>query len=366
MKIIISGGGFSSLYLSILLSKEHEVFAIEEHGEIGKNICCTGLVSGEVLKRFPKTPVTNRIKNVEVVAPSGKIYGIDGVREVYVIDRIAFEKILGEKSLDSGTKIILNARVVDVLQKAEKVGLVYKKDGERREIYGDMVVGADGPLSLVRKKVFSEVLKEPLIGVQAIVKRRIADDTIRIYPTKKYSDGLFAWEVPYEDYEIVGTASHTLPLTYFRKFVKDLNLEVRNFCMKIIPIGLLSRFEKDNFRLIGDAAAMCKPTSGGGIYPSAVAAEILAKNIYGGYEENFRKNLGKELQKGFIVQNIYRNVDDGEREKLLKLLEDEEIVELVRTKGDVDHPLKFGYSLLKKRPSLIKYIPKFLRNYFSL
>jgi len=363
MKILISGGGFSSLYLSILLSREHEVFVVEEHEEIGKNVCCTGLVSGEVIRRFPEAQVISKIKNVEVVAPSGKVYSIEGVREVYVINRTAFEKMLGEKSSDSGTEIVLGARVIDVLK---KVGLVYKKDGKRREIYGDVIVGADGPLSLVRKKVFSEVLKEPLIGVQSMVKRRVPDETIRIYPTRKYSDGLFAWEVPYEDYEIVGTASHTLPLKYFRKFVKDLNLEINKFCMKIIPIGLLSRFEKNNFRLIGDAAAMCKPTSGGGIYPSAVAAEILAKNIYGGYEENFRKTLGKELQKGLLIQNTYRNIEDNEREKLLKLLEDEEIVELVRTKGDVDHPLIFGYSLLKKRPSLIKYIPKFLRNYFSL
>lgn len=349
MRVIVCGGGFAGLYSSCVISNSAEIYIIEEHDRVGENLCCSGLVSKRVIDNlYIDPPILNKIRNVDIISPSGKIYSISLKNELYVIDRIETEIRLMERCLSRSANIVFNARVIDI----SKNKVLYRHGGNKYEISGEIILGADGPNSVIRRKAIGIKSLRSLIGIQLISKRSELEDTIKIYVSQKFSDGLFGWEIPRGDCKLVGLATYTSPLEYFRKFTRSIKVDERKYCIKPIPVNLSRRIENDCVMLVGDSAGMCKPTSGGGLYPSIVASnilgEIIAKNSRG-YQDKFYAMLGRKLKLMSYINALYRKTNDKVRERLLRLLENEYVLRKICEYGDVDYPYSFILGIFRPR-----------------
>jgi flavin-dependent dehydrogenase len=133
---------------------------------------------------------------------------------------------------------------------------------------------------------------------------------------------------------------------------------------KILPLAPIKRTYGDRVLILGDAAGLVKPTTGGGIYYSLVSAEIAADTLVAmlasdqlhsgalaAYETAWRKRLGSELRWQLILRRIAQRLTDTDIDRLFDLAHTDGIMPLVRRTAAFNHHREFIVALLKHPPA---------------
>ena len=61
-------------------------------------------------------------------------------------------------------------------------------------------------------------------------------------------------------------------------------------------------------------------------------------------------------------RKIFKNVSDKQIETYIQKFKEKNIEEIITRLGDIDYPSKLIKPLLKKTPSLLKFLPQVLKN----
>jgi hypothetical protein len=61
-------------------------------------------------------------------------------------------------------------------------------------------------------------------------------------------------------------------------------------------------------------------------------------------------------------RKIYKNVSDKQIETYIQKFKEKSIEEIITRLGDIDYPSKLIKPLIKKTPSLLKFLPQVLKN----
>jgi flavin-dependent dehydrogenase len=118
-----------------------------------------------------------------------------------------------------------------------------------------------------------------------------------------------------------------------------------------IPLGPQSSTVTDGIIITGDVAGQVKPTSGGGVYMGAICAKI-AGEVAGNaalegetsgtrlreYDRLWRESVGRELSIGMRIHRVFGQLDDKDFNELMSFFKEPEVLELINTYGDIDHP----------------------------
>ena len=118
-----------------------------------------------------------------------------------------------------------------------------------------------------------------------------------------------------------------------------------------IPLGPQSSTATDGIIITGDTAGQVKPTSGGGVYMGAICAKI-AGEVAGNaalegdssasrlteYDRSWREIVGRELGIGMRIHKVLGRLDDEDFNELMNFFGEPEVLELINTYGDIDHP----------------------------
>lgn len=363
---IIVGAGPGGLTAGRYLE---DALILDKKEEIGKPVQCAEGLARKFLDHFniqadPAWALT-AIDNTQIILPNGKIINMRGKEEGYVLDRINFEKFLASQSQ---AEIKLQKRVIDI----EKKGDIWQVKTESGEIFrSKYLIGADGPLSIVRRKVFPEekVAYYPALDYLVEVEKEVDCSTIKIYFDKEKFPFGYAWIFPKgKNLANIGLGLEGKDLNErFRDFMeKTVKKELGNYRLLknisgVIPWGERPiKIVKDNVLLVGDAGAMVDPISGGGIGNAMMAGEQAAKAILdrdiSSYPERI-KFLSSRIEDIFSAQKIFYSFDNQ------TLNEIGEILEMVG--GDIFY-LKnfFAFANFLKKPNLRKNIFQFLRLFF--
>ena len=97
-----------------------------------------------------------------------------------------------------------------------------------------------------------------------------------------------------------------------------------------------------------------KATTGGGIIPSLKAAHTLYDCIINkkNYNNEFRKQSGKELLLHLKIRNALNKFSDRDYNYLLKLMSQEKVKKILK-KYDRDSPIPLVLNLLLKEPKFL-------------
>jgi len=406
--VVVGAGPAGCLAAKYAAKNGAKTLIIEEHASIGSPVQCAGLLSTKAIDacevRFDKGfhPITGAF----VYAPDGRRIGISGGEiKAYVVDRRLFDRTLAENALRSGAGILMRTRACGIATRGNRRILHVTIEGEPDVIEADVVIGADGIQSSIARWAGLGTFERVLCGAQVnTVYDFDCCDCVEIFPGS-CAPGFFAWAIPYHEGARIGLAVRpTVPpgsdpgpesrsisqsqsgsacwhlkrlLSEHRVVSRKCRSGITSLVMGGIPIGVLQRTAADSVLITGDAAGQVKPTSGGGVYPGAVCAKIAgrvaADAVRDGdtsarrlseYDRLWRVEIGRELAIGKRINEWMARFGDSGINRLINVLDDDELLDLITRYGDMDYPSVVLRKLLMNTKSvgaLLKLAPICLR-----
>ncbi len=315
--IYIVGAGPAGLVTGLfLVERGHDVIILEKEERIKSTPCGEGcdLQSLKIIP-FDSSPYFERVVDgIKFILDEKSFYAkINGV----VLNRQKWLEELANEFIGRGGKISFSNEVIKIDSR-----YIYTKEDR---IEYEICIGADGPLSVVRKYIGGDCLFE--IGSEYEMKYKIEENYLEFYLSKKFSHH-YAWIFPKKETINAGIIGKFSKLD---NFLNELGIDGEIISKKagIIPYGGAKRLVKNNVALVGDAACMANPFSLGGISPAIHAAKILAKNISDlkRYEKEIKAHpiMDSSLIKG---KKALEKLKDEEMRMVFKRINGKEIREI--------------------------------------
>jgi digeranylgeranylglycerophospholipid reductase len=342
-KTIIVGAGPVGCYLGQLL-KHHgfDPLLLEEHAEVGKPVQCAGIVGRGIFEemRLPVShkSILNTIDGAKV-SFNGTSFILNRSKVANIVDREIFDKELSQK---------LNIEYNATLHGVHPIKDGYLLKTSNGEYYADLVIGADGPNSRVRKSLeFSSDMKL-CRGYQYRLKMTPEQQNlVEVHYLKPFS--LFAWLIPEGNgVARVGMVSNN-PFQELNRFMEKSGIqgEIVEKIAGTIPIGSC-QLVKGGAALVGDAACQVKPITSGGIYYGMKSAELLADAIKEGdlslYEKKWSEEFEQEIKVCLLVRYIMENMGEDVLARIFSYVKENS--NLIEKIGDFENHSSILWSLV--------------------
>jgi len=384
--VVVGGGPIGSYAAKNIACEGFKVALFEEHRQVGIPLKCAGLVTSRVFDFFdcPKEEIIqNEIQGAHIHSPSGNILTIGGDKiHALVINRTRFDTETIKQASKAGAEIFLENKVIAAKRNTKAIQLNTLQKENIKQITCDLVIGADGPNSLIRNTFQLPKPVEILRGMGAeITHASLNPKFVEIFLGRDIAPGFFAWIIPTNNKGtearvglcINQSSKHSVKHYFNNLFENPVaksylhDAEITKNIAGMIPLGLMKKTTDKNVMLVGDAATQVKPTSGGGIYTgllcarycSSVAVEALNKKIYTAqllkkYHKTWSNAIGREIMLGMKFRKIFRKLNDRQIDRYVEKLNNKKIIDTINEFGDIDYPSKLVMPLIKKSPSLLK------------
>ncbi len=372
MKILIVGAGPIGCYTAQLLTgMGYHPVLLEEHHQVGRPVKCAGIVGKQVFEKTRIPPSRESIINVihgAFIACQGENFTIQRPSVAYIINREQFDL-----NMSQGLEIHLKQKVKSI-EKSNNTYLVRTKEGEEWE--ADILIGADGPDSVVRDFLLRHILDNQrsergilsYYGVQYRLdvknwKEKIDSRMVQVY----FYQGIpfFLWMIPEDDRTIrlgiIGKNGRKMLDSFIAE--RQIDAEMIDRITGKIALGLIPVYG-ENIALVGDAACQVKPLTGGGIFYGLQSAEILADCIgrqrLSEYDKRYREKFGTEIRFGMKARKFFEGLDSDELNELFRILQKN--ARLIENLADFENHFIL-FKELAKRPAIFMDAGKIL-SYF--
>ena len=405
--VVVGGGPAGCLAAKYAAKGGASTLIIEEDTAIGEPVQCAGLISKRAIEESEisgKSFINCELKGAVIHSKSHdlRIEAPSPEKRAFAIGRNIFDKELAKAALNEGAEIILNSKVKSVKKRGDETKLTIMaatanaqaRVKGKNEIRANVVIGADGVRSAVAKMAGLNVTKNFLNCVQIEGAYEIDEAFAEIFVGKTIAPGFFAWVVPIDENTArIGLcidkrfSPHPNPLLFLKRNLSEHPIIAKKYKgtqSKFtagtipIPVGGQKTVKVDGgvgVILVGDAAAQVKPITGGGVYYGMkcgkIAGEIAAKaslegdmKVLKGYEKRWRKEIGKEIAFGLKAHRLRCIISDNDLDTIWHAMSKHDMMQLIRTRGDMDYPsLVFRELLNLKNPSIIKLIARNIIRY---
>jgi len=378
--VVVGAGPVGGLLARRLSEGGSSVLIIEEHAQIGRPFQCAGLVNPGAMELIGlHDTVLTPIWGARIHGPSGEVVSIgspDTVR-TWSVCRKMFDEAIVESALESGAELWLSSSPKSAEQDGDGVSITISTPTGDVDLRCSMLCGADGSHSWVRRKFRMGRPKEMMIGFQLEVTGYVGEiGKLDMYTGSKIAPGFFAWAIPSGDTTRIGAWSKA-ELLGGRSPEQLLNTlmhepqwshrfsacrEVGRFCGPV-PSGLVKHPLKGRVMLFGDAAGLCKPTTGGGIGPGFMHVETtvpdLLKRVRGEITqskfetivtENHKPIRKEQLRARALRDAFLTQMNDQELDEVFSVWSKPEVTELINEVGEIENPIPLGMQMLREVP----------------
>lgn len=390
--IVVGAGPTGSSAARLLAERGWSVLLVEEHPQVGIPVQCAGLVTPRTFEHTP-FPIgdlhQNDLTGGRIHSPDGTVVEFDGKAvHAQAMDRARFDQRMAEHAVRAGVELRTATKAIGAVRDTHGVTVRFQGPAGATTARCRLLVGADG----IRGSVARWFEFPPVQEIVSCYEAELAGchipagkgSMIPMFAGHAQAPGFFSWIIPVGgDRARAGLAvapgmnEQSAKAYYERMFTDPLSSPylagARPTYLIIggIPLGLRDQLVQDRVVLVGDAAGMAKPTSGGGIYYGLMASEFLAPVADRGlrtdrlsrgdllpYERKVRRVLGRELRKGNALRALYKRFRDQDFDRLARLLSKPRPRAVIERVGDIDYPSRLLLPLLWSEPRLA---PFFLR-----
>ena len=340
---IIIGAGPGGARAAYELSKtQKEILIIDYKDNLGDKLC-TGIIGINCVNEFglDKKLIYHEANSADIYSPDNNRYPLDTKdSKAMIIDRVKYVQRLTDLAKKNGVKIYKNSRVKSIKINENNVQLSYKSHNKISTITSKSIIIASG----LENKLLHDVNLEPLDkkyilnGSQSIVENNLNIKNTTVFLGSKYGHQGFGWAVPVNNNKLlIGVLTKSKSKEIIKSLMKYLlnkcnavdsdNIEIKSWG---IPIKPINKTYTDRTLVIGDAAGLVKPITGGGIYYSQLSGKIAAeimdqalmqnsfdKNHMSKYETKWKNKINSEIKRGNKMREIFFNFSDQKLSQLL-------------------------------------------------
>jgi geranylgeranyl reductase family protein len=377
--VVVGGGPSGAAVARDIAAAGYRVAILERDRDIGQPVQCSGLVTERTLAAAGISPeiAHNQLVGAAIHSPSGARYDIGGDRvHAYVLDRTRFDLGMMIQALELDVDVHANARVVDIDRERDSLRLTVESHRSIHEFSTRLVVGADGPRSIVAQFLELpppvEVLRAR--GADVRLPARLAPDQVLIFTGERYAAGFFAWLIPLgrDRYRLGWGTSRAGSAQTLRNLMDDYpdifsGMEILSQTGGLIPLGPRPVTSGDRGMVVGDAAGQAKATSGGGLFTALTCARYCARTALdalrsddfsaeklSSYDRDWRADIGVELDHATALRSAYRELTDADLDLGLRMLRFRGMRAIVNRYGDIDYPSVLAARALWAAPSLLR------------
>ena len=373
--VIVIGAGPAGLQSARqLATRGFRVAVLEEHQVVGDPVHCTGVLAREAFAEFglSSDAILNELTTARFISPSGQdIVYRTRVVEAVVVDRALLDQRLADDAVRAGAELVRGARVLTVASADDGVTIVAAGQPPLRA--RSCVLACGGRYALHRQLG---------LGVPSLLlhtaQRELPAATpgdVEVHFGSEIAPRGFAWVVPVwrggHSFARIGVMAEADAPTCFSRLLArvaspwGIDLPVAGPPrQKILPLSRIPRTYGDRFIVIGDAAGLVKPTTGGGIYYSLLSASlgaaVLATALDEGdvsavrlseYERRWRARLESELDTQLSFRLLAQRMPDEDIEGLFTLARTDGVMPIVRRTASFNRHRKLIVALLKHAPA---------------
>lgn len=356
--VVVGGGPSGSAAAGACAEAGLSTLLIEEQAHIGIPIQCAGLLSCSAFQecRVSMNSVLNTVSGATIAGTNSALSFDAGKTKAYVVDRSLLDQEIAFHAADSGAAIELKTRACG-LNVPDHILTVSGVNGKEQIRYR-ILIAADGPRAFIGRMAGLPRAPVYLSGLQCDVPLNVDQDRVIIYPNA--SPEFFGWVIPMEPGRArVGLCGISRVKEKFERFLSSFGSRRIHFVSGTIPLGTLSRTVTEGIMAVGDAAALAKPTSGGGVYTgirsarhaatvalSAHEEERYDSKFLSTYEKRWKADFGSELRAGYQAFRIRQYLSPSDMDALISRMSCPDIQDLIIRKGDMDRPGKLLKNLI--------------------
>lgn len=371
--IVVGAGPAGSMAAKYAAKNGARTLLLEEHGQVGSPVSCTGHISKRALEECELDDVgfiNKKIRGAFVYAPDNKSVEIDGRRTMtYVVERKLMDRQMAKNAVSAGAEIRISTRAERLKRIPGGISLEIAGPEGVESVSSSTVIGADGVKSKIARAAGLGSLPHICSGIQVEANYEPRDpEFVEMFSGHRYAPGYFAWAVPTSgDCCRIGLIAdqkgheHLNRLLTEHEIVSKKARSAVDMVVGGIPVGTLPCTVTDSVLIAGDAAGQVKPVSYGGIYTGVrcakIAGEVAAKAALDGdvsgkrlseYERRWRSDIGFELKVGMIFRNTYNRMSDQDLNYALDRISNPDMLDTINSYGDIDRYSDLGFRLVKQ------------------
>lgn len=355
--LVIGAGPAGSMTAKWAARAGASVLMIEKRQEIGSPVRCGEGMSKDWLKEVGITPgrwINVEVEGARIYSPSEKVFEINekhaGNEVGYVVERDEFDKQLAIDAANAGVEIRLKTSAVGMLKENGRiVGAKVKQFGETYDVRAKITVGADGFESQIGRWA----------GISTNIAMRDMDTCLQYRMTNvgcdvrycdfylgKVAPGGYVWVFPKGDglanvgigVQVSQVASPADARTYLDRWIAKHPEYAKGKKIDMVGGGVsisapLKQTVTDGLMLVGDAARMIDPLTGGGIANGCIAGKLcgtvaadaaregdVSKEYLQRYEKGWRARLEEKLYRNWLAKEKLVSLSDETFDKIVDAL----------------------------------------------
>jgi digeranylgeranylglycerophospholipid reductase len=337
--LVIGGGPAGALAARTAVEKGLSALLVEKRPAIGAPVRCAEGLGKEALADFMEPDerwISAEMTGAGIVAPDGFLMKLEsamvGSKVGYILDRKVFDRELVWQAADAGADISVKTRAsAPILEDGVVKGARLEYCGQVSNVKADVVIAADGVESKFARWCGIDTtvpMREIMSGMQYVMTDIDIDPHATIfYLGNEVAPEGYLWVFPKGDRAanvgigISGKKSgegHRAK-DYLHRFVKKTFPKGKTIECIVGGVSVCRPLEctvGDGLVLVGDAARVVDPLTGGGIYNSMftgrlaanVAAECIAKGDLSkkalmAYDRSWRESkMGKTIERNYLIK----------------------------------------------------------------
>ncbi|MEN4006143.1 MAG: NAD(P)/FAD-dependent oxidoreductase [Methanobacteriaceae archaeon] len=338
-----------------------KVLMLDKKSEIGAPKRCAEGVSKEGLMSLGIEPsnrwIASKIDAVRLVSPGGIDAWItnDTVKlpEMgYVVERKVFDKFMAMDAARAGANIMIKTLAKGLEKREDHVLVKAERMGEEIEIKAKIVIGADGPESRVGrwgglKTTFKANDMQSGAQFEMVGVEMENPNALEFY-FGSVAPGGYAWIFPKGNdianvgLAVISTLTEKSAYEHLLDFVKTCPATKNATAVELNiggdPVGgIIKKISTDGIMVVGDAAGMVNPLTGGGIISGMqgglIAGEIAAAAVKEGdtsekrlsnYDERCEKEIGDSFNKYMESRKYLKSLSYEEFDLIVKAFNETE------------------------------------------